>query len=199
MARSVRNYVARVTKGLTGVFHSSRERQNPATAPDETPAPQTAGSAPTEVLPATKVPALDTVDAYVVDKPVEEDSVGASQRIKISCSSDVCNAKVIDGLVAGYARFVSSLTGLEDVAFCATRHSPFVDSEPVTSIITASLVHDGDQSKLVSREVDAKQHNDDEIEFYAELGFGVGPENGGHRLPSHGTVRPPHLNILYPD
>lgn len=205
MARSVRKYVRRVTRGITGAFNSSPKRQNPDPAANETPAAQTSvqataqttGSVPTEVLPVTKVPALDTVDAYVVDRQVE-DSVGASQRIKLSCSSDVCNAKVIDGVVAGYARFVSALTGLEDVAFYFTRHSPFVSS-PVQSIITASPVHDGDQSKLVSREADAKHANDDEIQFYAELGFGVGPENGEHRLPSQGTVRHPLLDILHHD
>ncbi|KAL2813202.1 hypothetical protein BDW59DRAFT_167586 [Aspergillus cavernicola] len=179
LAGSVLRYVAtglsRVTKGIAGVFHSSEERQNstePASHGDGSPI-----DAPIEALPVTKVPALDTVDRYAVDKPIEEDIIGRSQRIKLSCSSDV--RTMIDSLIQGYARFISSFTGLEDVAFLNTRRSPFVDSQPSRSIILCSITHGDDQRNSVFREIDAKHHDQDEVQFFADLGFDVEPENGG--------------------
>ncbi|KAL4915868.1 hypothetical protein BDW62DRAFT_116965 [Aspergillus aurantiobrunneus] len=188
LAGSVRRYVAtglsRVTRGITGAFRSEDKRQSLTSLPDETSAATVVrGSHPTELLPATKVPALDTVDAYAVQKPIDQHSCARSQRIKLECDGDV--RSVIDALTRGYARFISSLTGLDDVAFCAARRSPFV-AEPVLSVFIASLVHDGDEAVFVCREVDAKYHDHDEVQFYAELGFGVEPGNGGHGFSSQG-------------
>ncbi|KAL4786317.1 hypothetical protein BJX76DRAFT_355222 [Aspergillus varians] len=189
LAGSVRRYFAtglsRITRGITGALHSSDERQNP---PSEPAATQGQGLvlSPVEALPVTKVPALDTVDGYTADKPIDDDdSIGKSQQIKLSCSSDA--RVVIDDLIRGYARFISSLTGLEDITFCSTRHSPFVELEPLRSIVTASFVHDGgEKTNFVFREVDAKYHDHEEVQFYAELGFGVKPGNGGHGFRSRG-------------
>ncbi|KAL2827575.1 hypothetical protein BDW59DRAFT_56080 [Aspergillus cavernicola] len=188
LAGSVRRYVStglsRVTKGIAGAFHSNGDRQNSTEGANHTPAVQVPGSPPPslpEVLPVTKVPALDTVDRYAVDTPIEDDLIGRSQRITLSCTSDV--RIVIDHLIRGYACFISSFTGLDDVAFLTTRRSPFV-KQPSQTIITASVTHEADQSKSTFRELDAKHHNQDEVQFCAELGFGVDPENGGHKLSS---------------
>ncbi|KAL4794205.1 hypothetical protein BDV19DRAFT_199997 [Aspergillus venezuelensis] len=190
IAGSVRRCVAsglsRVTKSL---FHSNNEeRQTTSKDPVSNGTPAAASKLdhlPPELLPATKVPALDTTDAYAVDRPIEDNASGASQRIKLACSSCSSDApSLIDGLNRGYARFVSSLTGLEDVVFCSTRRLPFVASKPFTSIVVASGVQYGEQHNFDIREVNATHHDEDEIQFYAEMGP-VRPENGRHKTSSH--------------
>ncbi|KAL2840190.1 hypothetical protein BJY01DRAFT_250105 [Aspergillus pseudoustus] len=134
-----------------------------------------------EALPTTKVPALDTVDRYAADGPIvgAVDPVGKSPRVKLSCSSDVRN--VIDGLLHGYTRFISSFTGLEDIAFFTNRRTPFVESNSSLSVIIASVPQNGGQVKLNTIEVDTGYHDQDEVQFYAELGSAVEPENGENR------------------
>ncbi|KAL4950967.1 hypothetical protein BDW69DRAFT_46477 [Aspergillus filifer] len=190
IAGSVRRCVAsglsRVTKSL---FHNNNEERQTTSkdlVSNGTPATVSKlNHLPPELLPATKVPALDTTDAYAVDRPIEEHASGASQRIKLACSSCSSDApSLIDGLIRGYARFVSSLTGLEDVAFCSTRRLPFVASKPFTSIVVASGVQYGEQNNFDIREVNATHHDEDDIQFYAEMGS-VGPENGRHKTSFH--------------
>ncbi|KAL4872847.1 hypothetical protein BDV12DRAFT_193182 [Aspergillus spectabilis] len=187
LASAVRRHVAtglsRVTRGITRAFNSSNdeERENETTQVSQD---GVHAAAPMEVVPVTKVPALDTVDPYAVDKPIEEksDSVGRSQRITISCSSDV-RTVIDDGLIRGYARFISSFTGLDDLACYSIRRFPFVESQPSWSLITASQNDDGDQITINSRKIGSDQH-DQNVQFYAELGARVEPENGGHDLSS---------------
>ncbi|KAL4963584.1 nonribosomal siderophore peptide synthase SidC [Aspergillus stella-maris] len=184
--RCVASSLSRVTRSL---FHNNNEeRQTTSKDPDSNGTPAAASKLnylPPELLPATKVPALDTTDAYAVDRPIEEHASGASQQIKLACSSCSSDApSLIDGLNRGYARFVSSLTGLEDVAICSTRRLPFVASKPFTSIVVASGIKYGEQNNFDIREVNATHHDEDEIQFYAEMGP-VGPENGRHKTSSH--------------
>ncbi|KAL2823002.1 hypothetical protein BJX63DRAFT_3515 [Aspergillus granulosus] len=194
LAGSVRRYVAtglsRVTKGITGAFHSNEERQTRAVeGSNQMPSSHANGPLPAssvEAFPATKVPALDTIDRYAADEPIVNavGPVGRSPRVCLSCSVDVRN--VIDGLLRGYARFISSFTGLEDFAFFTNQSLPFVKSNLSRSIVIASVPHTKDQIKLNTIELDARFHDQDDVHFYAELGFAVEPGNGPHRsTPSH--------------
>lgn len=172
LAGSVRRYVAtgisRVTRGITGVLSAkSASNMKEREERDGEPLFLTASESDVEVLPVTKVPALDTVDAYAAGKqrPIEEDSdsVGFSQRITLSAGLDV--RTMIDGLVRGYARFVMALTGLEEVAF------HFSPSPEYHTVILASS-----QDGLKTREVRGS-HNGDEVQFYLELGRPVTKQN----------------------
>ncbi|KAJ0418527.1 hypothetical protein BJY00DRAFT_177828 [Aspergillus carlsbadensis] len=194
LAGSVRRYVAtglsRVTKGIAGAFHINAERQSlAAEGSNQILSSHVNGSPPVssvEALPVTKVPALDTVDRYAANEPIVDagDPIGRSPRVKLSCSSDVRN--VIDGLLGGYARFISSFTGLEDVAFLTNRTFPFVDSKASRSIVVASVSHTESHSNINTIEVDANyHHNHDEVQFYAELGLSVESSNGQHKV-AHG-------------
>jgi hypothetical protein len=190
LAGSVRRYVAtglsRVTKGIAGAFHSSEERQSPAAnGSNQIRSSHVNGSLPVPsvaALPVTKVPALDTVDRYAANEPIVDagNPVGRSPRVKLSCTSDVRN--VIDSLLGGYARFISSLTGLEDIAFLTNRTIPFVESKASRSIVVASVSHTEGQSKINTIEVDSNYHHShDEVQFYAELGISLESSNGKHK------------------
>ncbi|KAL4886629.1 hypothetical protein BJY04DRAFT_213387 [Aspergillus karnatakaensis] len=176
LAGSVRRYVSsglsRVTKGITRVLNNEEKEEHPNGMPQN----GLHAAEPMDVVPVTKVPALDTVDPYVVERPIEEEIVGWSQRITLSCTS---GPNVIDHLIRGYARFIAAFTGLEDVAFYTLQRLPFVDSES-WSLITASI-DKGDHITVASRETDAD--HDQDVQFYAELGARVKPENGGHFSP----------------
>ncbi|KAL2869238.1 uncharacterized protein BJX67DRAFT_22600 [Aspergillus lucknowensis] len=179
LAGSVRRYVAtklsRVSKRITGSCQSNTEHQVSTAQPDS----HSSLLAPSvQVLPVTKIPALDTVDRYAADEPIVdlEDSVGKSPRVKLSCSSDVRN--VIGNLLRGYACFIAAFTGFEDVAFLSNRSPPFAESKPSRSLVIASVASGDSQSKVDLLEVDAKTHDQDEVQFYAEIGFGVSSENG---------------------
>ncbi|KAL4811941.1 hypothetical protein BDW67DRAFT_189164 [Aspergillus spinulosporus] len=181
LAGSFRRYVATGLSRVSGAFRSrsaSKERQSRGSGSlvehDTLAKDQGQGVylQPAEVgaVPITKVPALDTIDAYArADKPL--DGFGTSQRTNLVCSaSSAVNGDVIDGLVRGYARFIAALTGLDDIAFYSTLREPFA-LEKSTSIIIASAA----SNEFVYREVDANHEHD--VQFYAELGR-VEPENG---------------------
>ncbi|CBF89140.1 hypothetical protein AN0607.2 [Aspergillus nidulans FGSC A4] len=182
LAGSFRRYVATGLSRVSGAFRSrsaSKERQSRGSGSlverDTLAKDQGQGVClqPAQVgaVPVTKVPALDTIEAYAgaFDKPI--DGAGTCQRTSLVCSaSSAVDGDVIDGLVQGYARFIAGLTGLDDIAFYSTRHEPFA-LEKSTSIIIASAA----SNELVCREVDTNHEND--VQFYAELGR-VEPENG---------------------
>ncbi|KAB8261381.1 hypothetical protein BDV32DRAFT_148646 [Aspergillus pseudonomiae] len=135
-----------------------------------------------EILPVTKVPALDTIDPYVVNRSAEC-AVARSPPLELSYSTEYQN--LADDIVQGYARFISSFTGLEDVAFFVSRHSPFVSATQQTcGVICASVFcSDGAEQQRGEecckvREVDTCYYNKDEIQFSLTLGLSVGPENG---------------------
>ncbi|KAM0421201.1 hypothetical protein ACHAPT_011093 [Fusarium lateritium] len=71
--------------------------------------------------PATKVPALDTVDHYV-SSPTECPK-GYTEAIDVPCCFGVSNETK---LVEHYARFVSGLTGADEVAFIIARANKVV-------------------------------------------------------------------------
>ncbi|KAL4746543.1 hypothetical protein BDW72DRAFT_33643 [Aspergillus terricola var. indicus] len=186
LAGSFRRYVATGLSRVSGAFRSrsaSKERQSRGSGGsvehDTLAKNQDQGvclqPAAVGVVPVTKVPALDTIDAYTgaFDKPI--DGFGTSQRISLVCSaSSAVDGDVIDGLARGYARFIAALTGLDDIAFYSTRREPFALKKS-TSIIIASAA----SNELVCREVDANHEHD--VQFYAELGR-VEPENGRREL-----------------
>jgi hypothetical protein len=130
----------------------------------------------------TKVPALDTIDHYVINKS-GDNSIARSPSVDLFCSSDIKD--ITDDIVQGYARYISNFTGLEDVAFLVSRHSDLASgTAQARSVICASVVcADGDQpqkdrTSCKVRELDARYYNKDEVQFSLTLGFGVGPENG---------------------
>ncbi|RDW89800.1 nonribosomal siderophore peptide synthase SidC [Aspergillus mulundensis] len=186
LAGSLRRYVASGLSRVSGAFRSrsrsrscgtshSHSQSGRSSVEDKEPGPDVG------VVPVTKIPALDTVDAYAVqdrdkdnDRPIDGDGDGdgraTSERISLVCDS-AGDRSVIDGLIRGYARFIAALTGQDDVAFCSTRREPYV-SERTISIILASVA----QGDVDYREVYAK-YDDDDVQFYIELGR-AGPENG---------------------
>ncbi|RSL48505.1 hypothetical protein CEP53_009508 [Fusarium sp. AF-6] len=85
--------------------------------------------------PATKVPALDTIDHYL--SPTTEYSRGYSEAIHVSCCPGVSNET---NLVEVYARFVSDLTGADEVAFVLARGSSSGSSLMILSVTVASDV-----------------------------------------------------------
>ncbi|KAL6236826.1 hypothetical protein BDW75DRAFT_103224 [Aspergillus navahoensis] len=209
LAGSFRRYVATGLSRVSGAFRShsaSKERQSrcSGSSVERDTLAKDRGQGlclqPAEVgvVPVTKVPALDTIDAYAapVDTPV--DDFGTSRRSSLVCSSAV-DGEVVDGLARGYARFIAALTGLDDIAFCSTRREPFA-SEKLTSIIVASVTRD----KVVYREVDVKHEH--EVQFYAELGP-IEPENRRHEFQPNAftlLIEPNkkknvlHLSFAYP-
>ena len=130
------------------------------------------------VVPVTRVPALDTLDQYVVGKAVA-DKAAISPSVELTCSSDYCD--IANSLIEGYARFISRLTGLEDVAFFVSRQSSIAsESDLLRGVISASVLaaEEGQQSRCDFRE-DSEQHADEgEVQFSLDLGLYVGPENG---------------------
>ncbi|KAE8379604.1 hypothetical protein BDV26DRAFT_291200 [Aspergillus bertholletiae] len=133
-----------------------------------------------EILPVTKVPALDTIDPYVVNRSADL-AVARSSPVELSYSSEI--EHLADDIVQGYARFILSFTGLEEVAFFVSRYSPFVSAEACRIICASVLCSDGagqqrSHASCKLREVDICHYNKDEIQFSLTLGLGVGPENG---------------------
>ncbi|GMG47306.1 unnamed protein product [Aspergillus oryzae var. brunneus] len=135
-----------------------------------------------EILPVTKVPALDTIDPYVVNRSADL-AVARSPSVELFYTSEIQN--LADDIVQGYARFISSFTGLEDVAFFVSRHSPFVSGTQRACGVICASVFGSDRAEQQTgqecckvREVDTCYYNKDEVQFSLTLGLGVGPENG---------------------
>ncbi|KAF7591519.1 hypothetical protein BBP40_001457 [Aspergillus hancockii] len=135
-----------------------------------------------EIIHVTKVPALDTIDLYVINKSGDT-SIARSPSVDLLCSLDIQD--VADDIVQGYARFVSKFTGLEDVAFLLSRHSDLASGAAhARSVICASVVcadidqKQKDRCSCKVRELDERYYNKDEVQFSLTLGCGIGPENG---------------------
>ncbi|BCS01581.1 nonribosomal siderophore peptide synthase SidC [Aspergillus luchuensis] len=147
----------------------------------KSPSPNMNGIHPTmaaPVVPVTRVPALDTLDQYVVGKTVA-DKAAISPSVELTCSADFRD--VAKSLIEGYACFISRLTGLEDVAFFVSRQSSIAsESDLLRGVISASVLaaEEGQQPRCDFRE-DGEQHADEgEVQFSLDLGLCVGPENG---------------------
>ncbi|KAL5339847.1 hypothetical protein BJX70DRAFT_397316 [Aspergillus crustosus] len=181
LAGSVRRHVAtglaRVMKGITRVFNGKDGNELHDATAQESQKDGVQVASPMKVVAVTKVPALDTLDPYAVANPIEERSIGTSQRITLSCSSNP--RTVIDGLLRGYARFIASLTGLEELAFYSITRPPFDRQGSSWSIITACVSDGGDQITIGSRDLDGTNHDQD-VQFYAEFGTRVESGNGEH-------------------
>lgn len=137
-----------------------------------------ANGAGVEVLPVTKIPALDTIDPYAVERPVGDAVVAKSPALELL--SDLKPRNVAKEVALGYARFISQFTGLEDVAFIVDRDLSFVsEAESPRLVICASVFAKSEADKSCSlREVDYDHCNRDEIQFALELRCDAGPENG---------------------
>lgn len=131
-----------------------------------------------DFLLVTKIPALDTVDPYAVERPVDDSVVAKSPAIELL--SELNPRDVAKEVALGYARFVSQFTGLEDVAFDVDRDLSFIsEAESRRSVICASVFTKSEAEKSCSlREVDYDHCNKDEIQFSLELRCDAGPENG---------------------
>lgn len=133
-----------------------------------------------EILPVTKVPALDTIDQYAVERVAGE--VAQSPAIELSC--DVGSRDAAKGIVQAYARFVSHFTGLEDVAFAISRDSSYVSTEPRCAVVCASVFAEEEASKTCNlREADRARLDKDEVQFALEL-RNAEPENGDQHAGS---------------
>ncbi|RAL03735.1 nonribosomal siderophore peptide synthase SidC [Aspergillus ibericus CBS 121593] len=130
------------------------------------------------ILPVTKVPALDTIDQYAVEKSVC-DAVAISPSVELACSSDFRD--VANSLIEGYAHFVSRFTGSEDVAFFVSRQSSLTsESELLRGVISASVVagEEGQRPTCAIREGSDQHADGDEVQFSLDLGLCADPENG---------------------
>ncbi|KAE8356002.1 hypothetical protein BDV28DRAFT_145645 [Aspergillus coremiiformis] len=135
-----------------------------------------------EVLPVTKVPALDTIDQYIVKRTVDS-PVARSPSVTLFCSSGTQD--IADDIIQGYACFISKFTGLEDVSFLVSRHSAFMlATKPACGVILASVLCSDQneqlngQDKPEIREIDQRYYNKDEVQFSLTLGLSTEPENG---------------------
>ncbi|RSL84702.1 hypothetical protein CEP52_016360 [Fusarium oligoseptatum] len=120
--------------------------------------------------PATKVPALDTIDHYLSTN--REYSRGYTEAIHVSCCPGVSNET---NLVEVYARFLSDLTGADEVAFIIARGSSSGSSLMTLSVTVASDVAGQSTQQedgfLVPswKEFDMSSHQDGEIQFALDL------------------------------
>nr|AFD36451.1 ferrirhodin synthetase [Fusarium sacchari] len=118
--------------------------------------------------PATKVPSLDTSDHYLASSA--EHSKGFVQATDIPGYLEVSNEKI---LLETYARFVSGLTGADEVAFILARDtSP--DTLSVAMVVVSAVVHRSaqqeDESVLVKwDELDMSFSRENEIQFALDL------------------------------
>lgn len=118
--------------------------------------------------PATKVPSLDTADHYLASSAKQVR--GFAPVIDIPCSIDGSNEKV---LIKTYARFVSGLTGAEEVAFILVRDSgpdPSLASMVVVSaVIHWSTEHEDEAISVSWDELDMSCCHENEIQFALDL------------------------------
>ncbi|OOG00407.1 hypothetical protein ASPCADRAFT_136039 [Aspergillus carbonarius ITEM 5010] len=101
-----------------------------------------------------------------------------SPSIELACRSDF--EDVADSLIEGYARFVSSFTGSEDVAFFMSQSSLASESEPLRGVMSASIVagEEGQRPTCAIRDASEQHVDGGEVQFCLHLGLCVGPENG---------------------
>ncbi|KAF9885897.1 hypothetical protein FE257_012277 [Aspergillus nanangensis] len=139
-----------------------------------------------EMLPVTKVPALDTLDQYAFDTSSVTPVVARSP-----CTTLVCTTEPRHGansIIQGYANFIAHFTGLEDIAFFVSRHGIFrTASEPIRGVVCASVVsgerqEDGNSLDCTIIEFHEGYHNQDEVQFSLDLGTNDHPENSEARL-----------------
>lgn len=165
---------------MAGLFPSSEGlRSPPDTATNDakiTNGDHFSSVAVDEVLPVTKVPALDTVDPYAVER-VAGEAVATSPAIELSC--DAGPQEVATGIVQAYARFISHFTGLEDVAFAISQDSSYVSgSESWRAVVCASVFAESEAGKTCDlRKADYARLDKDEVQFALEL-RDAEPENG---------------------
>ncbi|KAK1139187.1 Non-ribosomal peptide synthetase [Aspergillus melleus] len=171
---------------MAGTIPSNEGHRSSAALVNPNPQPQANGAQHVDILPVTKVPALDTLDPYAVDRSLG-DVVANSPWAEILCSADF--QSVADVLIQGYARFISNFTGLEDVAFVLARHTASESaSDAVREVICASVFwseatqRPGDLSTCTIRHVDEASYNKDEVQFSLDLGASSEPENGEKQL-----------------
>ncbi|GIK04996.1 non-ribosomal peptide synthetase [Aspergillus viridinutans] len=129
------------------------------------------------IVPVTKIPALDTIDQYAVEES-RDDSIGQSPWQRIG-AGDV-SGDLATGLIEGYARFVSALTGLEDVAFAISCQPSTGSSQ---ALICASVTVTEQKREVQSiqqcavRELDFSYYNRNEVQFALDLALAGCPEN----------------------
>ncbi|KAM6509470.1 hypothetical protein FALCPG4_017124 [Fusarium falciforme] len=153
--------------------------------------------------PATKVPALDPIDHYL--SPTTQYSRGYTEAIDVSCCPGVSKET---NLVEVYARFVSDLTGADEVAFVIARGSSSGSSLMTLSIAVASAVPDQEDGSLVPscKEFDMSCYQEGEIQFALDLRASI-PDGGStleqqdlfvlHIRPNP-TANKVVVNISYP-
>lgn len=168
----IRNKVRRSLLYTTETMAGS-EGQHP-TPPSN---PDASNSLVPDVLPVTKIPALDTIDPYVVNRPTE---VTRSPAVELS-GAFFDPRNVAKEIVQGYARFVAQFTGLEDIAFVISRDEAFVtNSEAQRAVVCASVSESsyGKGKACALHEVDYTRYNQEEIQFALQLRAYAASENG---------------------
>ncbi|PKX93600.1 nonribosomal siderophore peptide synthase SidC [Aspergillus novofumigatus IBT 16806] len=134
------------------------------------------GSSLTGIVPVTKIPSLDTIDQYAAEGS-PDDPMGQSPWRRIG-QGDV-SGELATGLIEGYARFVSALTGLEDIAFAVLCQS---STKPSQALICASVTVTDQEQEVQSarqcavRELDFSYYNRSEVQFALDLALTGGPE-----------------------
>ncbi|PYI30022.1 nonribosomal siderophore peptide synthase SidC [Aspergillus indologenus CBS 114.80] len=137
-------------------------------------------------IPTTKLPALDTVDQYAVDNS-SQSSVVLSSRVELACDTNF--QAVASDLVQGYAHFISSFTGLDEIAFFVARHSTAISGqEKERGVVCASVLREADGQRCTIEEVDKQYYDADEVHFCLALGFCEERENGEQHSLSKGTA-----------
>ncbi|KAJ9363713.1 hypothetical protein DTO280E4_2303 [Paecilomyces variotii] len=136
------------------------------------------------ILPTTKVPALDTIDQYALETPLSRHSSRVSSSTRLSYTADI--SSIADDVVKGYASFISEFTGLDDLAFSITSTDSPWQTGARCGVICASFSRPDSEeagssdSQLPEKlqELEFASYNEDEIQFALLLASGVRPENG---------------------
>lgn len=174
---------------MGGNILSREGQQAPAQQHDQPSVPlqnghdgDVAGNA--NILPTTKVPALDTIDQYALETPLSRHSSRVSSSTRLSYTADI--SSIADDIVKGYASFISEFTGLDDLAFSITRTDSPWQTGARCGVICASFSRPDSEeagssdSQLPEKlqELESASYNEDEIQFALLLASGVRPENG---------------------
>lgn len=174
----VRRSLLYTTETMADSSSSSKGKTQPETAPSNAVKGDSSNEQVPDVLPVTKVPALDTIDPYVVNRATV---VARSPAIELA-GAFFDPRNVAKEIVQGYARFVAQITGLEDVAFAIYRDAAFVtQSEVQRAVVCASVFAPAEGSKgetCTLHEVDHARYNPEEIQFALQLRGHAASENG---------------------
>ncbi|KAL1856744.1 NRPS protein [Paecilomyces lecythidis] len=144
-----------------------------------------------DILPTTKVPALDTIDQYALETPLPRHLARVSSSTRLLYTANISG--IADDVVRGYAFFISEFTGLDDLAFSICRSgSPWASGTRHRVICASFSRSDSEEAGSLDshspeklQELDFSSYDENEIQFVLEFVSGARPENGEQQSNSN--------------